>query len=544
MRWLHPALWTLLLLRGRGSARRYLRELRSPRRAVVFLLGFSLVWLTVRTLLQAGPLTVLVSPERLGELYRSGLLTLVLVGQIKTLGDRAVNFAPSEVDFLFAGPFVRRELLVYRVLFALGGILLMSAVLTILLSVFGAWWPAAFVGVALSLLLLHQIEMCLATLRETLEAHAYTWVRRVVVLSLVGMVVVSLAYAFSLQSRLGTLDVLNAAYATWTMQALLLPFVPFAEVVTAPGFDLAVVGWVAVCLLINAGVFLLLVRLDAGNLELSAALNRRDLLQARGPGSRRMRARSVPILSPLWVLPHLKGVGTLASLQLTQAMRGYRLLGELALFVLVIAGVFHFSQGGAGGSGAVHLGHLANVTIWATILVSNPLRFDFRGGPRNLDYLKTLPIPAWALCTGQLVTPVVITLLYQAPFLALAAPSLTPGALITAVAVAIPLNILWYGLENLGFLLAPASQSSRGIGDIQYLGRQLFMLSVKVAVMVVGALLAVGLVIVLSKIFVLNSVLLIGVILWVLFTEVMILIGVLAFVFKRFDPSRAETQAA
>jgi hypothetical protein len=124
-----------------------------------------------------------------------------------------------------------------------------------------------------------------------------------------------------------------------------------------------------------------------------------------------MRARSVPIRSPLWVLPHIKGVGTLASLQLTQAMRGYRLLGELALFVLVIAGVFHFSQGGAGGSGAVHLGHLANVTIWATILVSNPLRFDFRGGPRNLDYLKTLPIPAWALCTGQLVTPVVITLL-------------------------------------------------------------------------------------------------------------------------------------
>jgi hypothetical protein len=110
--------------------------------------------------------------------------------------------------------------------------------------------------------------------------------------------------------------------------------------------------------------------------------------------------------------------------------------------------------------------------------------------------------------------------------------------------VAIPLNILWYGLENLGFLLAPASQSSRGIGDIQYLGRQLFMLSVKIAVMVVGALLAVGLVIVLSKIFVLNSVLLFGVILWVLFTEVMILIGVLALVFKRFDPSRAETQAA
>ena len=57
-------------------------------------------------------------------------------------------------------------------------------------------------------------------------------------------------------------------------------------------------------------------------------------------------------------------------------------------------------------------------------------------------------------------------------------------------------------------------------------------------------LLAVGLVIVFSRIFVLDSVLLFGVILSVLFTEVLILIGVLALVFKRFDPSRADLQAA
>jgi hypothetical protein len=51
-------------------------------------------------------------------------------------------------------------------------------------------------------------------------------------------------------------------------------------------------------------------------------------------------------------------------------------------------------------------------------------------------------------------------------------------------------------------------------------------------------------VIVFSRIFVLDSVLLFGVILSVLFTEVLILIGVLSLVFKRFDPSRADLQAA
>lgn len=540
MPWLHPALWTLLFLRARGGIRRHLRELRSIRGALASLLGIALIWLAAWAVLHAGQMTPMVSLAGLGELYRSGLLTLVLVGQVKTLGDRAINFAPSEVDFLLGGPFTRRELLSYRVLFALPGILVMSLLITLGLMVLGAWWPAVLVGAMLSMLFLHQVELCFATLRETLEAHAYTLVRRIQVLCVVGLVVVSIGYAFSLQSRLGTLDVLSAAYATWTIQALLLPFTPFAEVVTARGFDVTVLGWIAVCVLINAGAFLLLVWLDARNLELSAALHRRDLLQARGPGGgRRLRARSVRVPSPLLVLPPLRGVGTLAALQLTHALRGYRLLIELGLIVLVIAAVFHFSQSGAGSDGTIHLGHLVNVAIWTTILVSNPLRFDFRGGPRNLDYLNTLPIPAWAICTGQLTTPVLITLLYQAPFLAMASQAVAPLPLVSAVAVAIPLNIIWYGLENLGFLLAPASLSNRGVGDIQYLGRQILLLALKVAVVLIGALLAIGVAIALSKVLVLDRVLLGVVVLAVLLAEVLLVVGLLTIAFKRFDPSRA-----
>jgi len=240
-------------------------------------------------------------------------------------------------------------------------------------------------------------------------------------------------------------------------------------------------------------------------------------------------------------MPHLQGVGTVASLQLTHAIRGYRLVIEIGLTVLVIAAVFHFSQSGAGPDGAIHLGHLANVAVWTTILVSNPLRFDFRGGPRNLDYLKTLPIPAWAICTGQIATPVLITLLYQVPFLVMASQAVTPLALVAAVAVTIPLNVMWYGIENLGFLLAPASLSRRGVGDVQYLSRQIFMLAVKVAVLVTGTLLAIGVAIALSKVFVLDRVLLGGVILGVLLAEMLLVIGMLTIAFKRFDPSRVDS---
>lgn len=267
MRLLHPALWTLLRLRALSGVRRSLHALRSFRSAVVFLLGLSVIGLVVSVVLGGGIVLAEVEPARLAALYQSGLLTFLLVGQIKTLGDRAVYFSPSEVDFLFAGPFSRRELIVYRVISALGGILVLSALLTALFVSLGGWWPTVFLGALLSFLLLHQLAMCLATLRETVEAHAFSVARRVLVLAVLGLVAGSIAYAVSAQSGLpsasatafgfesghGTLGLLSAAYGSWTMQALLLPFVPFSEVVTARGFDLSAFGWITACLLINAG---------------------------------------------------------------------------------------------------------------------------------------------------------------------------------------------------------------------------------------------------------------------------------------------------
>jgi hypothetical protein len=388
--------------------------LRTLRGAVAFLLGVSIIGFAVSAVLRGKLFTAAMSPEALGEIYRSGLLTFVLVGQIKTLGDKAVNFTPGEVDFLFAGPFERRELLVYRVLSALGGVLVLSAILTVLFVGLGAWWPAVFVGGVLTFLFLQQLAMCLATLRETLEAQAFSWARRVVVLLVVGLILVSIAYGLSLQSRQGALGVLGAAYGTWTMQTLLLPFVPFAEVVTARSFDSITLGWVAVCVLVNLGTFVLLVRLDAGSLEVAAALNRRDLLQARrsdggagqGPGLRRGRARAVPVGSLMALLPRMRGVGILVALQLTHATRGYRLLVELGFVVLVIAWAVSLGQGGADSGESPDLNRFLYAAIWTTIIISNPLRFDFRGGLHNLQYLKTLPLPAPAICAGQLVTPV------------------------------------------------------------------------------------------------------------------------------------------
>ena len=521
---LHPALWTLLRLRALGRLREMQRELRSVRGLVWLVFGVGLLALIMVPGDAPGLSGARLSTDQLDELFRSALLGLAVVGQIHLLGEKAVYFSPSEVDFLFPGPFSRTELLVYQVLASLGGLLVMSAAFAVLLAVLGAWWPLAFIGAFLSWLFLHLLAMCLATVRERLEAMARLWTGRFVVLSLVGLVAVGL---------------MAATQADWTLRLLLWPFTPFAEVATARVLDLETLGWVLVCGVIDLGAVLALIRLDAGQRLAVEALSRRDLRRADVHLVQRWNPRGVMIGRPLAWFPALKGAGALVALQLTAALRGYPLLIGLGVIVLLIAGGFQFYQSQAGVGQTPELGQVLSLTIWTTLVVSNALRFDFRGEPRFLEYLKTLPIPAFALCAGQLVTPALITLIYQLPFLILAAPVLTPGAWWGALVLAVPIDLLWYGLENLGFLLYPASQFRRGFGDLQYLARQVFMLIAKVVGVALGVFLAVSLGWALVGVVTLSgagvSIAVIGL---ALFIEVVFVVGVLALAFRRFDPSR------
>jgi hypothetical protein len=75
--------------------------------------------------------------------------------------------------------------------------------LAILFLGLGAWWPAVFIGALLSFLFLHQLAMCLATLRETSKRTPFRCFDGFVVLGVVGLVLVSIAYGLSLQSRQG-----------------------------------------------------------------------------------------------------------------------------------------------------------------------------------------------------------------------------------------------------------------------------------------------------------------------------------------------------
>jgi ABC-2 type transport system permease protein len=543
MRLLPPALWLLIGLRNRARLRRIARDLKTLRGASVYIFGVGVTGLLIVPFLHGDLAQTPQDPEALLRIWQSGLLTIVLVGQIKALGERAIYFAPSEVDFLFPAPFSRRELLAYRVISGLSGILLTALVFSLAFIPFGGIWPAVLIGAFLSFLMINLLSMCLAVVRETLEEQAFSAARRVALLSVLGLIAASIGYGLHAEAAQGPAAVLRVTYGTWGMRLLLAPFLPFARVVTATSIDGATIGWAALCLLISGGLFAALMRLDANYLETAAEIGRRVYSRVQRVRAGRLQFSPTTARYRLPLLPRLRGAGTVAWWQLTAALRGLHMLAELAVLVLVVSGgIYLTSRAAAPNSGEdlVLLGYLA---FWTTVIISYLLRFDFRAGIEHIPSLKVLPVPSWAICLGQLVTPVLITTLFQLVFAAVPLRSGNQLPLVLTVAFAVPINTVWYAVENISFLLYPIGLGGRGPGDFQFIGRQMLLLfarllalglTVAVAAAIAEGLLALG---VASPLWRLAAA-------WLtLVLNASAMIGLLALVFRRFDPSRQTAES-
>src|SRR5262249_59206383 len=111
----------------------------------------------------------------------------------------------------------------------------------------------------------------------------------------------------------------------------------------------------------------------------------------------------------------------------------------------------------------------AGLLLWLTIVLTTMVPFDFRGDLERMEVLKTLPLPAWRVALGQLVTPVLLLYLVQA--LLLGAVQLAWGQwnflLVLFLVFAPPANLLVFGLDNLLFLWFPSRVVAANPGDFQ-----------------------------------------------------------------------------
>jgi hypothetical protein len=501
---LHTALWLLIRLQIKGWFRSFGRNLRTVKGALLALLGllFFLSWI-------GSVLPYLFMPERdpggSGEnymavdlrLYGPPVLLLFCLAQVLlSTGERAIYFTPAEVNFLFSGPFSRRQILGYKitVLLLLG--LLSTVFLTVVMRPHARSLLTAFLGVALTTTFIQLFRMFVSLSAITLGTSLYSRGRKLAFLALVLLAAAVVVQTGWPAARVGWRQWLEEVRDTWSWQAVTLPFRSFIEVFLSrrlwPDLILSTGAGLAVNLALLGGIF----ALDAQYLETAATSSertyaalqrlRRGGLAAAGPVGGKVRFR-LPMF-PFW-----GGVGPIFWRQLTTALRTLgRLAGAFTVFVVSLIGPLLFITFQDKNPWALGP-ELGVPALVMTVLLSPLVPFDFRGDIDRMAFLKTLPLRPWWIALGQVLTPVLLATVLQ--WVLLVAIGLLAGwrhyeltgvvldadtfrhhgaiAWAACFFYAPPINFLVFGLENVVFLLFPTRVMAASPGDFQAMGRNI-----------------------------------------------------------------------
>jgi hypothetical protein len=501
---MHPALSLLLKLRGRARLRRLLAGLKSVQGLLLVLvtalffgcmvvpnLLLPLVWslspdgarLKEQMIEAARPMI-----ETIGPLF---LLGFALMSIGTSMGEVAIYFAPAEVDFLFAAPFTRRELLLYKLRQSLRNALVAGTLFTLVCSRFAPHILGAWLGCVLAVLFLNALTLAVTLLGQSVTARADTQSRRMVLAAAAILVALGLWQALPAFDGQSLLSVAEEFRSSPPGRVLLAPFEVFPRIVTARSYP-AVALWSGIGVAMIAALFALAIGLDVNYLETAQQVSQRvyERLSRRRMGGGAIAAtpiRGARIRLPR--LPWLAGVGPNLWRQLLLQVRRSQGLLFLIFFVLV-----------GGGAAAMALRQVAPQSeyvlplmilaglAYQSLLASLQLPTGFRGDLDRLDWLKSLPLRSAAVVCGQVTGAALLLSGLQAIILLGAWLLVGRGheVFLAGLVLLLPVNWLLFGIENLVFLMFPYRQTPTTAGDFQFFGKFLLFSLLKMALACLG----------------------------------------------------------
>jgi hypothetical protein len=494
------ALWLLFRLRFVGFFRRIGVGFRTTKGALLTIISLILIltWLTTvcgGAAFSAGE-DVTAGANTLEKVERFApfaLLAYCALVVTTSSGAAPIAFTPAEIQFLFSAPFTRRQLLSYK--------LINQFLLSLPICVFGAFGlrhitgsiPRAFFAAFLTLTFMQLFALAVSFVAATVGELVYSRTRKLVLLVLAVALVWAAGQALHRHEPAGDLlQSLQRVEQSQVLQWIVTPFRWYVRMVTARQLWPDFVRWGGICLTVNAGLLALVYLLDASYLESSAAASERryaKLARMRSSGSlggASVRAGKVRFGLPM--LPWLGGAGPLAWRQLTAASRSYR-----ALTILMIAG-------GAGAIGPIIATSqddkaaevmpwmLAGMGLFMTLMLGQFFAYDFRADVDRIEVLKTLPVHAWRIVAGQLITPVLFATGFQVLLVGViyAALGKVGYVLLGVVLFGPPINLLLAGVENGLFLLFPTRLVQTTPGDLSQAGRQFLVMLTKMLTLLAG----------------------------------------------------------
>lgn len=478
---MHEALFTLMRLRAWATVRGLLRGARRPRGLLYLLIGGGVLgtWLCgagFATIVDLGRQTA-APPPWMPIAIPLFLLAYTVVSLVQ-YHSGMLTFTPAEIDFLFSGPFTRRELLLYKLTGRLVGCLASGAFFCI---AFGRYAPSLlglYVGAVLTLLFIQLVRVAAALVGLTLTDGMQRW-GRIAVLGLVAaLAAAAVLTAPPLPSSVEEIrGWWEAASTSIAGRVLLAPFQVFAQALVPTAGYPAGLWWLGGAALIDAALLGCVLLLDANYLESSLAVSQKryEAIQRAMQGRRTAKIRPPKRLGRLPMLGWWLGAGPTAWRQLTTALRTGTIvviLAPLAFGVLLLTGTYNpeFALGFAGVASA-----------YLTFILLASVRYDFRGDLDNIPWLKTLPVSPVALAAGQVACPVFVTsavILAGGAGLWLAVDIARAEQL--AVAAFVPVAVLLlYGVENFFFLVFPSRSLAMNPGELQSVGRFIVVFSLK-----------------------------------------------------------------
>ena len=469
------ALTQLLILRLRGGLRERLLQLASVR-GLLFTLAFGgIVWFIIVSngasdsgLLGTESLDWQAMNAQIITFMPLCLLGLSLLTVFMTTGP-TFHFSSNEINFLFTGPFRRRDLILYKFCAYLAGVILTSLLVTLMAPAQAGSPLFVFLATLLTLVFVQLNSAVIGMAGYAVEGHWLAKIRWPATAVAGAIAVGAVIYAWATPDY-GTLDMLSGFRHLLIGSIVLFPYIVFAELYVAETVSQLAL-WALVAVVINAALLRAAILLDARTIDRALAENARMSSRwerIKEGGS--FFATQQTELRSIQRAPMLGGLGPIAWRQTLNALRNsFKIFIIFAGLAACIAPVSL-----AVGAPLTDPETVMVVYVFFAFIIPRNLVCDFRGDLSRMEIYKTLPIAPWRICAGQLVVQV---LLAYAIALTMIGSTLvfetgvTPQVALILAAFALPLTFLIYATENTVHLLFPTKLMGMGRADFEFLGR-------------------------------------------------------------------------
>ncbi len=488
---MNRALFTLLRLNGKAIVRRALRGVKTVRGALLLLFTLGLLALMIgpqvfSAIVLGGRPEMRQASDAAAPFAPLALLALTLFFALTSAGEVAVSFTPAEVALLFAAPFTRRELLLYKLAKTGLAVLVFSAFLSLTMMMNFRFWLAGYVGLFLSLGMVQLVSMATALAGQTVTESAYSRARKVIVLAVVMVALAGLTNGLRRAEAQDFRRIVATLHESPIFGVILAPFQVFTRTMFADAIFPDVIGWGAGALAIDAALVILVLKLDANYIESAATISQRvyeRIRRSRQGGGIAMPVGASAARLRLPPPPWLAGAGPIAWRQTLLAMRTSRhMMIVTAMVVGLCVATVAFSPGPVRGDSrsSALAGIGIGMAFYLSFLFTMQLPWAFRGDVDHIDFLKTLPLHPGIVALGELAGGVFLLTSIQVVLLAVltaTAPASWP-VLLAAAAFSLPFNVMLMAINNLMFLLYPVRMPAGGALDVQMMGRtSLFMIA-------------------------------------------------------------------